>query len=135
MHPKGTTGPVMSLVTVARWCVKPAVGSGLRASIRHVSLTKRAPNSLHRMKRPAESTQNRITADNAVQERHPKSLTMTTDQHIREFKLKKTVSELEAAVGSGTSMITLMVPPRQLLRANKMLVQEYGVSANIKSRV
>ena len=60
---------------------------------------------------------------------------MTTDQHIREFKLKKTVSELEAAVGSGTSMITLMVPPRQLLRANKMLVQEYSVSANIKSRV
>jgi peptide chain release factor subunit 1 len=57
------------------------------------------------------------------------------EKQIEQVRLKKTIKELEAATGSGTSMISLFIPPGQLIRATKMLATEYGVSANIKSRV
>lgn len=56
-------------------------------------------------------------------------------KQIELIRLKKTIRELESAKGSGTSMISLFIPPGQLIRATKMLVNEYGVSTNIKSRV
>jgi len=43
---------------------------------------------------------------------------------------------LEAARGNGTSMISLIIPPRdQIARVNKMLADEFGTASNIKSRV
>jgi len=43
---------------------------------------------------------------------------------------------LEAAKGNGTSMISLIIPPRdQISRVAKMLTDEYGTASNIKSRV
>ena len=60
-----------------------------------------------------------------------------TDKQINLLRMKKTVKELESATGKGTSMISLFIPPGngQLTRANRMLTDEYRVSANIKSRV
>ena len=52
------------------------------------------------------------------------------------WKLKKLVKSLDAARGAGTSMISLILPPRsQLAQTNNMLTQEYGTASNIKSRV
>lgn len=60
-----------------------------------------------------------------------------TDKQIELLRMKNRIKALESATGKGTSMISLFIPPgnSQLIRANKMLNEEYGVSANIKSRV
>jgi len=43
---------------------------------------------------------------------------------------------LEAARGNGTSMISLIIPPKdQISRVSKMLSDEFGTASNIKSRV
>jgi peptide subunit release factor 1 (eRF1) len=40
------------------------------------------------------------------------------------------------ALRNGTSMISLIIPPKdQVSRVNKMLADEYGTASNIKSRV
>ena len=59
------------------------------------------------------------------------------DQEIQLLRMKRLVKELQASTGSGTSMISLYIPPgnSQLIRVKKLLVEEYGVSVNIKSRV
>ncbi|KAJ1672103.1 translation termination factor eRF1, partial [Spiromyces aspiralis] len=50
--------------------------------------------------------------------------------------MKKLIKSLEAARGNGTSMISLILPPKsQLPQVNKMLADEYGTASNIKSRV
>jgi peptide subunit release factor 1 (eRF1) len=49
--------------------------------------------------------------------------------------MKKAIKELDEMTGNGTSMITLIIPSTQLLRASKILADEYQVAANIKSRV
>jgi len=55
---------------------------------------------------------------------------------IKQFKIKKIIKNLEAMRGNGTSVISLIVPPRdQISRVNKMLADEYGTASNIKSRV
>lgn len=47
--------------------------------------------------------------------------------------MKKTLAELAAASGDGTSMITMLLPPRfQLSRAAGKLTEELGVASNIK---
>ncbi|CAG2174036.1 unnamed protein product, partial [Oppiella nova] len=52
------------------------------------------------------------------------------------WKLKKLIKSLESARGNGTSMISLILPANgQICRASKMLVDEMGTAANIKSRV
>lgn len=52
------------------------------------------------------------------------------------WKVKKLVKSLTAARGNGTSMISLVIPPRdQISRVTKMLADEYGTASNIKSRV
>ncbi|KAL5730641.1 hypothetical protein ACHQM5_003440 [Ranunculus cassubicifolius] len=47
-----------------------------------------------------------------------------TDKNIEIWKIKKLIKALEAARGNGTSMISLIMPPR-----------EFGTASNIKSRV
>ena len=59
-----------------------------------------------------------------------------TDQNIQIWKVKKLIKSLENARGAGTSMISLILPPKsQLSQATNMLTQEYGTASNIKSRV
>ncbi|KAG0172936.1 Polypeptide release factor (eRF1) in translation termination [Apophysomyces sp. BC1034] len=59
-----------------------------------------------------------------------------TDQNVEIWKMKKLIKNLEAARGNGTSMISLIIPPKdQIARVGKMLADEYGTASNIKSRV
>jgi len=58
------------------------------------------------------------------------------DRQIELFKLRKLIKSLNNSRGNGTSMITLIIPPRdQVSRVGKMLTDEYGTASNIKSRV
>lgn len=58
------------------------------------------------------------------------------DDELNQFKIKKLIVALEAARGNGTSMISLIISPKdQIPRVNKMLADEYGTASNIKSRV
>lgn len=58
------------------------------------------------------------------------------DKNIAQWKVKKLIKSLEAARGNGTSMISLIIPPKdQISRVSKMLGDEYGTASNIKSRV
>ncbi|KAI6097919.1 peptide chain release factor eRF aRF subunit 1 [Pisolithus croceorrhizus] len=58
------------------------------------------------------------------------------EQNIQMWKVKKLIKSLNSARGSGTSMISLIIPPKdQISRAVAMLTQEYGTASNIKSRV
>jgi peptide chain release factor subunit 1 len=55
---------------------------------------------------------------------------------VEQWKIKKLIRTLEAARGNGTSMISLIIPPKdQISRISKMLGDEYGTASNIKSRV
>lgn len=52
------------------------------------------------------------------------------------WKIKKLVKSLNNARGAGTSMISLVIPPKsQVSQFSNMLTQEYGTASNIKSRV
>lgn len=58
------------------------------------------------------------------------------DRAVQVWKIKKLIKALEQARGNGTSMISLIIPPRdQTSRVNRMLSDEYGTASNIKSRV
>lgn len=58
------------------------------------------------------------------------------DKQVAMWKVKKLIKSLTAARGNGTSMISLVIPPRdQVSRVSKMLSDEYGTASNIKSRV
>ena len=58
------------------------------------------------------------------------------DRNVEIWKIKKLIKSLEAARGNGTSMISLIIPPKdQIPRVAKMLADEYGTASNIKSRV
>ncbi|KAF8432442.1 peptide chain release factor eRF1/aRF1 [Boletus edulis BED1] len=60
----------------------------------------------------------------------------TAEQNIQMWKVKKLIKSLDSARGAGTSMISLIIPPKdQISRASSMLTQEYGTASNIKSRV
>ncbi|PWN39739.1 peptide chain release factor eRF/aRF subunit 1 [Ceraceosorus guamensis] len=57
-------------------------------------------------------------------------------QQIAVWKIKKLVKSLDSARGAGTSMISLIIPPKsQISQFSNMLTQEYGTASNIKSRV
>lgn len=59
-----------------------------------------------------------------------------TDKQVEMWKVKKLIKSLTAARGNGTSMISLVIPPKdQVSRISKMLSEEYGTASNIKSRV
>jgi len=52
-----------------------------------------------------------------------------TDKNIEIWKIKKLIKGLESARGNGTSMISLIMPPRdQISRVTKMLGDEYGTA-------
>jgi peptide chain release factor subunit 1 len=58
------------------------------------------------------------------------------DKNIEIWKVKKLIKALDAARGNGTSMISLIMPPRdQVSRVTEMLGDEYGTASNIKSNV
>lgn len=58
------------------------------------------------------------------------------EKNIEIWKVKKLIKRLESARGNGTSMISLIIPPKdQISRQAKMLAEEYGTASNIKSRV
>jgi len=58
------------------------------------------------------------------------------DPAIEQWKIKRLIRNLEAAKGNGTSMITLIVPPKDdINRINSKLAEEYGTASCIKSRV
>eukprot|EP00736_Rhodelphis_marinus_P000729 Rmarinus@m.25002 len=57
------------------------------------------------------------------------------DKAIQTWKIRKLIQSLKNARGNGTSMISLIIPPKdQISRVNKMLSVEYGTASNIKSR-
>lgn len=59
-----------------------------------------------------------------------------TDRNVEIWKIKKLIKSLQAARGNGTSMISLIIPPKdQISRIAKMLADEFGTASNIKSRV
>ena len=52
------------------------------------------------------------------------------------WKIKRLIKGLGAARGNGTSMISLIMPPKdQISRVQKMLGDEFGTASNIKNRV
>ena len=58
------------------------------------------------------------------------------DAAIEQWKIRRLIKNLNKAQGNGTSMISLIIPPKQdLNHTNKMLTEEYGTASNIKSRV
>ncbi|KAI9716417.1 MAG: Polypeptide release factor (eRF1) in translation termination [Chrysothrix sp. TS-e1954] len=58
------------------------------------------------------------------------------EKNVEIWKVKKLIKSLEMARGNGTSMISLIIPPKdQVSRAAKMLAEEFGTASNIKSRV
>ncbi len=58
------------------------------------------------------------------------------DANVEMWKIKRLMKSLEAARGNGTSMISLIMSPReQIAKIAKMLADEYGTASNIKSRV
>jgi len=58
------------------------------------------------------------------------------NKNIEQWKVKNLIKKLSKRRGNGTSMISLIIPPKdQISRINKMLSDEYGTASNIKSRV
>jgi len=58
------------------------------------------------------------------------------ERNIQVYKIKRLIKSLSSAKGNGTSMISLILPPKdQVSRVQKMLADEYGTASNIKSRV
>jgi peptide chain release factor subunit 1 len=58
------------------------------------------------------------------------------EKNVELWKMRKLIQSLDAARGNGTSMISLIIPPKdQLSRINQKLLEEYGTATNIKSRV
>lgn len=56
--------------------------------------------------------------------------------NVEIWKMRKLIKNLESARGNGTSMISLIIPPKeQIARWSQKLTEEYGTASNIKSRV
>jgi peptide chain release factor subunit 1 len=59
-----------------------------------------------------------------------------SENGVEQWKIRRLIKNLEAARGNGTSMISLIIPPKdQISRVAKMLGDELGTASNIKSRV
>lgn len=60
----------------------------------------------------------------------------SADSNVEKWKVKRLIKSLESVRGNGTSMISLMIPPKDpICRAAKLLAEELGTASNIKSRV
>lgn len=58
------------------------------------------------------------------------------EKEVEKWKVKKLIKSLQTARGNGTSMITLMLTPKdQIALMTKKLNEEYGTATNIKSHV
>jgi len=58
------------------------------------------------------------------------------DPALEQWKIRRMIKSFDEAKGAGTSMISLIIPPKDdISRINKLLTEEYGAAANIKSRV
>lgn len=58
------------------------------------------------------------------------------DRNVEMWKIRRLIKSLEAARGNGTSMISLIMAPReQISKMSKLLGDEHGTASNIKSRV
>jgi len=58
------------------------------------------------------------------------------DKLVEQWKVKKLIKKLQDAKGNGTSMISLIIPPKtQVAAISKLLQEEQGTATNIKSRV
>ncbi|KAA8496421.1 Eukaryotic peptide chain release factor subunit 1 [Porphyridium purpureum] len=58
------------------------------------------------------------------------------EKGVELWRIKKLIKGLEMARGNGTSMISLIIPPKsQVSQVSGMLATEYGTASNIKSRV
>jgi len=58
------------------------------------------------------------------------------DPAIEQWKVRRLIKSLDSAKGAGTSMISLIVPPKDdIHRINRMLAEEFGTASCIKSRV
>jgi len=56
--------------------------------------------------------------------------------NIEQWTIKNTLKKLKSARGNGTSMISLIIPPKKKTSdVNQMLTVEHGTATNIKSRV
>jgi len=59
-----------------------------------------------------------------------------SEEQIQQFKLKRMIKMLDTAVGTGTSMITVIIPPgKKVSDIQKMLGDEAGKAEKIKDRV
>uniref|UniRef100_A0A2I2Y8N1 Eukaryotic peptide chain release factor subunit 1 n=1 Tax=Gorilla gorilla gorilla TaxID=9595 RepID=A0A2I2Y8N1_GORGO len=58
------------------------------------------------------------------------------DRNVEFWKIEKLIKSLEAACSNGTSMISLIIPPKdQISPVAKMLSDEFGTASNIKAGV
>lgn len=60
----------------------------------------------------------------------------TSSHGVEMWRIKKLIKSLENARGAGTSMISLIIPPKsQISKIAQQLADEFGTASNIKSRV
>merc|ERR1719436_367927 len=58
------------------------------------------------------------------------------DEDVEQWKIRNLIKKLTACRGNGTSMISLLIPPKsQIAYWRRLLTEEYGTASNIKSRV
>lgn len=59
-----------------------------------------------------------------------------SDSNVETWKIRRLIKNLEKLRGNGTSMISLLLSPRdQISKVQAMLANEMGTATNIKSRV
>ena len=57
------------------------------------------------------------------------------DKHIEQYKIKRMIKKLEASKGNGTSMVTLVIPPKEPInKTMSFLNSQFAEAANIKSK-
>lgn len=57
------------------------------------------------------------------------------NKHIEMWKIKRLIKRLDNSKGNGTSMITLVIPPKETLQnVTAFLNKENAEAANIKSK-
>ena len=57
------------------------------------------------------------------------------NKHIEMWKIKRIIRKLDSGKGNGTSMVTMVIPPKEAMN-NSMgfLKKEFAEAANIKSK-
>ena len=61
---------------------------------------------------------------------------VSDNKHIEMWKVKKLISKLEHCKGNGTSMVSLIIPPKDdINKYGKLLTGEMSAAQNIKSRI